>query len=98
MMPGAHTVQLAIKYATRLRLLQLAQRLSDVASRKAEEELAGLDDEMEEEEVQPVRRRYGLLHVHCHVTELQNYFSSVKQTGWSAAICPCYEGTENSWV
>lgn len=55
MMPGSHTVQLAIKYATRLRLLQLAQRLSEVASRKAEEEAAGTSDqETEEDYQQPV--------------------------------------------
>ena len=30
MMPSQHAVQLAIKYASRLRMLQLAQRLNEV--------------------------------------------------------------------
>ena len=38
MMPSHHTVQLAIKYASRLRMLQLAQRLNEVAREKMEEE------------------------------------------------------------
>ncbi|XP_064600556.1 WD repeat and HMG-box DNA-binding protein 1-like [Liolophura sinensis] len=38
MMPDQHTLQLAIKYASRLRRMQLAERISDVARRKAEEE------------------------------------------------------------
>ena len=37
-MPSSHTVQLAIKYAGRLRMLQLAGRLGEVARQKAEEE------------------------------------------------------------
>ena len=31
MMPSQHAVQLAIKYASRLRMLQLAQRLNEVS-------------------------------------------------------------------
>ena len=38
LMPSSHTVQLAIKYAGRLRMLQLAGRLGEVARQKAEEE------------------------------------------------------------
>ena len=60
MMPSAHTVQLAIKYASRLRLLQLAERLGVVARDKAEEEMmrqAGhVVESEEEEEVQVVAR------------------------------------------
>ena len=52
MMANQHTVQLAIKYASRMRLMQLAQRISEVARQKAEEEarLQGAEDEEEEEE------------------------------------------------
>ena len=38
LMPSSHTVQLAIKYASRMRLGQLSQRLMDVASNKSAEE------------------------------------------------------------
>ncbi len=59
MMPNQHTVQLAIKYASRLHLLQLAQRLNDVARRKLEEELLranrGQEEEEEEEVVEDFR-------------------------------------------
>ena len=39
MMPSSRTVQLAIKYATRLHLIQLADRLGDIAHQKAQEEM-----------------------------------------------------------
>ena len=52
MMPGEHTVQLAIKYATRLRMIQLAQRLSEVARQHAEEQAP---EEEEEEYTAPQR-------------------------------------------
>nr|XP_053630498.1 WD repeat and HMG-box DNA-binding protein 1-like [Cherax quadricarinatus] len=39
LMPSYHTVELAIKYAGKLRLLQLADRLGEVASAKLDEEL-----------------------------------------------------------
>lgn len=39
MMPSSRTVQLAIKYATRLHLIQLADRLGDIAHQKAEDEM-----------------------------------------------------------
>ena len=51
MMSSSHTVQLAIKYASRLHLMGLAQRLSQLAQRKAEEEAAREgQEELEEEE------------------------------------------------
>jgi len=39
-MPDSRTVQLAIKYASRLHRMQLAERLNGVAQMKAVEELA----------------------------------------------------------
>ena len=48
-MPNQHTVQLAIKYATRLRMVQLAQRLTEVARRKAEEEIAEVEDDEDDQ-------------------------------------------------
>lgn len=48
MMNSQHTVQLAIKYATRLRMMQLAQRLTEVARRKADQEQQDDDDEEED--------------------------------------------------
>jgi len=57
MMPSSHTVQLAIKYASRLRLLNLAERLAQLAQNKAaqeEGEEAEHDEEEEEEmEIEP---------------------------------------------
>lgn len=50
MMPNQHTVQLAIKYASRLKRIQLAQMISDVARQKAEEEILKLQNEMTEDE------------------------------------------------
>jgi len=38
MMTEQHTLQLAIKYSSRMQYMQLAQRLSKLASEKAEEE------------------------------------------------------------
>lgn len=38
-MPSYHTVELAIKYAGKLRRLQLADRLGEVASDKMQEEI-----------------------------------------------------------
>jgi len=40
MMGDPHTLQLAVKYASRLRYMQLAQRISELASRQQEEEEA----------------------------------------------------------
>ncbi|XP_064622093.1 WD repeat and HMG-box DNA-binding protein 1-like [Lineus longissimus] len=40
MMPDPHTVQLAIKYASRLNLMSLAEKLNDVVRMKHEEEMA----------------------------------------------------------
>ena len=40
MMTEQHTLQLAIKYSSRMQYMQLAQRLSKLASEKAEEEEA----------------------------------------------------------
>ena len=38
LMPDTRTVQLAIKYASRLHLMQLAERLGNIAQLKADEE------------------------------------------------------------
>ena len=69
MMPDQHTLQLAIKYASRLKRMQLAQRISELARQRAMEEMErrrprqnysgmGSDDseeeEEEEEDIQPV--------------------------------------------
>ena len=52
-MPNAETVNLAIQYATKMRRMNLAQRLDDLARRKSEEEEAvedeNSDDDMMEE-------------------------------------------------
>jgi hypothetical protein len=45
MMSSSRTVQLAIKYATRLHLIQLADRLGDIAQQKAQEEMQFETDE-----------------------------------------------------
>jgi len=37
-MPDSRTVQLAIKYASRLHLMQLAERLGSIAQQKADDE------------------------------------------------------------
>ena len=54
-MAGQQAVQLAIKYASRLRKIQLAQKLNDVARAKAEEELQEEEDDEEEMSVVPSR-------------------------------------------
>ncbi|KAL3873463.1 hypothetical protein ACJMK2_036576 [Sinanodonta woodiana] len=56
MMSDQHTLQLAIKYASRLRHMQLAQRISEMAVRKAEEEQEPEVEEQEELEMQPPQR------------------------------------------
>ncbi|KAK3588743.1 hypothetical protein CHS0354_024221 [Potamilus streckersoni] len=56
MMSDQHTLQLAIKYASRLRHMQLAQRISELAVRKAEEEMEPEVEELEELEIQPPQR------------------------------------------
>ncbi len=58
MMHNQHTVQLAIKYATRLRMVQLAQRLTEVAQRKAEQQQAdnAADDDEVEYRLPTIRR------------------------------------------
>ena len=50
MMPTQHTIQLAIKYASRLHLMPLAQRLNEVARSKAEEEDVARQREEETED------------------------------------------------
>lgn len=50
MMSGHHTVQLAIKYATKLRLIQLAQRLGELARQKLEEETLKAQQQQQVEE------------------------------------------------
>ena len=50
MMPTQHTIQLAIKYASRLHLMPLAQRLNEVARSKAEEEEVARQREEEAED------------------------------------------------
>lgn len=44
MMPSSRTVQLAIKYASRLHLNQLADRLGEIARQKADEEESQLEN------------------------------------------------------
>lgn len=48
MMPDEHTLQLAIKYASRLKHIQLAERISELAMRKSEE--TAQEEEVEEEQ------------------------------------------------
>lgn len=62
-MPNADTVNLAIQYATKLRRMNLAQRLVELARKKAEEEDEDneADDELSndegsDEELQPSRK------------------------------------------
>ena len=45
MMPTSHAVQLAIKYASRLRRLQLAEQLNILAQHLADREANGTVDE-----------------------------------------------------
>ena len=75
LMPSSHTVQLAIKYAGRLRMHQLAGRLSEVARSKVEEEAlrsesggGALQEECDAEEVQQqdATKHYKSKYVYCH--------------------------------
>ena len=50
MMLDDQTLQLSIKYATRQRHLQLAQRISQLAQLRAQEQQAEEEDEEEEED------------------------------------------------
>ena len=59
LMPDTRTVQLAIKYASRLHLMQLAERLGNVAQLKADEE-------------QRVENERNL--VRCCLSHFMNYF------------------------
>lgn len=43
LMEDEHTLQLAIKYSSRMRYMQLAQRISELAVRKADGEQADID-------------------------------------------------------
>lgn len=52
MMSEPHTLQLAIKYACRLKYMQLAERISEVVQRKSAEQA----EEVEEEEEEVVHR------------------------------------------
>ena len=54
MMPDSHTVQLAIKYASRIRRMQLAQKLTEIAKQKVEEELKKAEC-TEDEYLEPVK-------------------------------------------
>ena len=61
-MPNADTVSLAIQYATKLRRMNLAQRLVELARKKAEEEDKDIEaddeisnDEESGDELQPSR-------------------------------------------
>ena len=47
MMSDEHTLQLAIKYSSRMRFMQLAQRISEMAVRKAEEKEARNTERLE---------------------------------------------------
>lgn len=51
MMAEPHTLQLAIKYACRLKYMQLAERISEVVQRKSAEQ-----EEEEQEEIQTSQR------------------------------------------
>ncbi|KAK3093566.1 hypothetical protein FSP39_017398 [Pinctada imbricata] len=66
MMPDPHTLQLAIKYASRVQHIQLAERISELAQRKMEEEA---EEEEEEEDLRLLPRR-------------SNYHSTSKQYGY----------------
>ncbi|XP_046571111.1 WD repeat and HMG-box DNA-binding protein 1-like [Haliotis rubra] len=62
MMQEEHTMQLAIKYASRLKHMQLAQRISELAQRRAEEEEE--EEIVEESEDIACSRRNGTLAQH----------------------------------
>ncbi|KAJ8308558.1 hypothetical protein KUTeg_013432 [Tegillarca granosa] len=58
LMPDQHTLQLAIKYASRLKHIQLAERISELVRRKLEEEEAGEEEQEEEDPYsQPIVER-----------------------------------------
>ncbi|KAJ8309582.1 hypothetical protein KUTeg_014456 [Tegillarca granosa] len=58
LMPDQHTLQLAIKYASRLKHIQLAERISELVRRKLEEEEAGGEEQEEEDTYsQPIVER-----------------------------------------
>jgi len=50
MMTEQHTLQLAIRYASRMKHIQLAEKISELAQIRAEEEAAKLMAEEQEEE------------------------------------------------
>lgn len=56
MMLEPHTLQLAIKYACRLKYMQLAERISEVVQRKSAEQAEEVEEEEEEEVVHKVQR------------------------------------------
>lgn len=64
MMSEPHTLQLAIKYACRLKYMQLAERISEVVQRKSAEQAEEVEEE-EEEVVHKVQR------VHNHQNHVQ---------------------------
>ena len=54
LMSGQQAVQLVIKYASRVKKIQLAEKLTDIARAKAEEEAAeGEEEDQEEDAYQP---------------------------------------------
>ena len=50
-MPNPETVNLAIQYATKMRRMNLAQRLDDLARRKSEEEEEAAEDENSDDDM-----------------------------------------------
>jgi len=85
-MPNHHTVQLAIKYASRLRMIQLAERLTEVARQKAEEELIlaqralqrADDDEIDDDDDDDVQHGEDIEYVmfewlYSYIIELQSH-------------------------
>jgi hypothetical protein len=66
MMPDPHMVQLAIKYASRLNLISLAEKLNDVVRMKHEEEMAkvmGTQYQEEEDEDYRPGMENGYVHL-----------------------------------
>eukprot|EP00112_Aurelia_sp_Birch-Aquarium-sp1_P022414 Seg631.2 transcript_id=Seg631.2/GoldUCD/mRNA.D3Y31 product="WD repeat and HMG-box DNA-binding protein 1" protein_id=Seg631.2/GoldUCD/D3Y31 len=62
LMPNAETVNLAIQYATRMRRMNLAQRLDELARRKSEEEEEAVEDEnSDDDDMMEERGRFGSL-------------------------------------
>lgn len=62
MMPDEHTLQLAIKYASRLKHIQLAERISELAMRRSEEAQQEVEEEEETEDF-----RTEMINQHNHV-------------------------------